>query len=218
MRSILIIEDDRTIREELKFLLEKYGYAVSAAEDFGDIVTFALAENPNLILLDINLPFYDGYYVCRELRKRTKTPIIVVTSRSGDIDELMSMNLGADDFVTKPYNTQILLARIEAVLNRAFGAATLRHGELVLDVARSAVTFGQRGVELTKNELKIMRLLLMSGGAIVSRDEMMNELWQSNEFVDDNTLTVNINRLRKKLADIGAADGIKTKRGQGYSL
>jgi DNA-binding response OmpR family regulator len=218
VRSILIIEDDRTIREELKFLLEKYGYAVSAAEDFGDIVTFALAENPNLILLDINLPFYDGYYVCRELRKRTKTPIIVVTSRSGDIDELMSMNLGADDFVTKPYNTQILLARIEAVLNRAFGAATLRHGELVLDVARSAVTFGQRGVELTKNELKIMRLLLMSGGAIVSRDEMMNELWQSNEFVDDNTLTVNINRLRKKLADIGAADGIKTKRGQGYSL
>ena len=219
--KILIIEDDETIRRELKSLLEKYGYSVVAADDFFEIVEFALAENPQLVLLDINLPVFDGYHVCRELRKATKVPIIVVTSRDSEIDELMSMNLGADDFVTKPYNTQILLARISALLNRAYdtdAAATLRFGGMTLDIGKGALTCDAGSVELTKNELGIMRLLLKNKDAIVSRDEIMNELWQSNEFVDDNTLTVNINRLRKKLAEIGLGDALKTRRGQGYSL
>lgn len=221
MKNILIIEDDTTIRQELKILLEKYGYTASTIEDFNNACVLALAANPMLILLDINLPFYDGYYICREIRKSSTVPIIVITSRNSDIDELMSMNLGADDFVTKPYNTQILLARVEALLNRTYNADnanTVSFGALVLDIAKSMVSYEGNDIELTKNELKILHLLVKNSDTIVSRDSIMNELWQSNEFVDDNTLTVNINRLRKKLSDIGAKDSIKTKRGQGYIL
>ena len=221
MMKILIIEDDETIRRELKNLLEKYGYGVTAADDFQDVVAFTLSENPHLVLLDINLPVFDGYYVCRELRKVTKVPIVVVTSRDSEIDELMSMNLGADDFITKPYNTQILLARISALLGRAYDAdssVTLSFEDMTLDIGKSVISGPSGETSLTKNELGIMRLLIKNKDTITSRDEMMNELWQSNEFVDDNTLTVNINRLRKKLSEIGLSDALKTKRGQGYSL
>ena len=220
MMKILIIEDDETIRRELKNLLEKYDYSVAVTEDFHGAVEFVLRENPNLVLLDINLPVYDGYHICRELRKVTKIPIIVVTSRDSDMDELMSMNLGADDFITKPYNTQILLARISALLGRVYSTASdvLSYGGLTLDARKSTVSGSAGSIDLTKNELRILWLLIMSKGSITSRDEIMNELWQSNEFIDDNTLTVNINRLRKKLSEIGAEDVLKTRRGQGYSL
>jgi DNA-binding response OmpR family regulator len=225
MQRILIVEDDRTIRQELKTLLERYGYSVIVTDDFRDVVGLALDEKPHLILLDINLPRYDGFHICRELRRESNVPVIVVTSRSSEADELMSMNLGADNFVTKPYNTDILLAKISALLNRAYDAGadvsaaqSLRFGDLTLDAGKSEAGFGGQSVELTKNELRILLLLIERQGNIVSREDMMEALWQTDAFVDDNTLTVNINRLRKKLSEIGAEGVLKTKRGQGYSL
>ncbi|MDR2131827.1 MAG: response regulator transcription factor, partial [Clostridiales Family XIII bacterium] len=176
---------------------------------------------PHLILLDLNLPIHDGHYLCRELRKRSKIPIIVVTSSDSEMDELMSLNLGADQFVTKPYNTRILLAKISALLSRAYdmgASGPLRHGELTLDVGRGTLFYRGNGAELTRNELRILQLLMENQGKIVSRDDIMNALWQSDAFVDDNTLTVNINRLRRKLEAAGAKDLLKTRRGQGYSL
>ncbi|MDR3091143.1 MAG: response regulator transcription factor [Clostridiales bacterium] len=221
MQTILIIEDDQTIRRELELLLEKYGYAVKTTDDFSNAAEWILRQQAHLVLLDINLPYYDGFHICREIRKNATIPIIIVTSRSGDIDELMGMNLGADDFVRKPYNVQVLLARIENVLRRANGAQTedlLRAGELALNLSNSTVNSGEQSRELTKNELRILRLLMKNQGKILSRDQIMLELWQSDEFVDDNTLTVNIGRLRKKLEEIGAGGLIQTKRGQGYML
>jgi DNA-binding response OmpR family regulator len=221
MHSILIVEDDSTIRRELCCLLERYRYRVILAEDFSDVVSFALAENPHLILLDLNLPFYDGYHICRELRKVSRIPIIVVTSSGSEMDELMSLNLGADHFVTKPYNTQILIAKIAALLKRAYDDGVreqLRFGELELDAARCAAVYRGGGIELTRNESRILRILMEAKGAVVSRDDIMNALWQTDAFIDDNTLTVNINRLRRKLDAAGARDLVKTRRGQGYSL
>ena len=221
MPKIFIMEDDAVIRTELKTLLEKYGYRSTITEDFGDVAAQVLSDKPQLVLLDINLPVCDGYHICREIRKQSKVPVIVVTSRDSDMDELMSMHLGADDFITKPYNTQILLARIAAILGRAYDtktAGTLVLGELTLHIGRSAVAYNANTAELTKNELRILALLIKNKNVIMSRDAIMNELWQSNAFVDDNTLTVNINRLRKKLDEIGAMGLLQTKRGQGYLL
>jgi DNA-binding response OmpR family regulator len=221
MYSILIIEDDRILRRELGTLLEKHGYAVISTDDFEHAVEFALSQNPHLILLDLNLPFYDGHYLCREFRKRSKTPIIVVTANADEMNELMSLNLGADQFVTKPYNTRILLAKISALLTRVYDMGAqgpLRFGELALDAGRGALFFRGACAELTRNELRIAQILMENRGRIVSRDDIMNALWQSDAFVDDNTLTVNINRLRRKLEALGAKDLLKTRRGQGYSL
>lgn len=221
MQSILIIEDDETIRKELKTLLEKYGYHVIAIDDFGNVINLVFDKNPHLLLIDLNLPVYDGYHICREIRKKSKIPIIVVTSRDNEFDELMSINLGADDFITKPYNTQILLARIATLLRRSYGEdvlETIRYQGIMLDIGRSTMRYQEHCIELTKNELRILHLLIKNKGKITSREDIMNELWQSDEFVDDNTLTVNINRLRKKMSEIGLVDMLKTKRGQGYSL
>lgn len=221
-KRIFIIEDEEKIRIELSNFLRKYGYEVSYLLDFEHIVDETLKENPHLILLDVNLPYYDGYYVCREIRKRSNVPIIVVTSRQSEMDELMSMNLGADDFVTKPYNTDILLARISSLLKRAYNnlndVEKYEFRDLVYDMSVSIVEFQGSKVELTKNESRILYVLMNNKEKIVSRDEIMKSLWQSNEFVDDNTLTVNVNRLRKKLEDIGAIGYLQTKRGQGYIL
>ena len=219
--KIYIVEDELTIRSELAKLLESYGYSCSYSDDFPNIVEHILKEAADLILLDINLPFYDGYHVCREIRKQSDTPIIIVTSRNNDMDELMSMNLGADDFITKPYNTQILLARIAAVLKRIDGknaADTVSHNGLTLFLNKSVVRFQSMDAELTKNEFRILTHLIQNAGKIVSREDLIEELWQSDEFIDDNTLTVNINRLRHKLEEIGAEQYINTKRGQGYMI
>lgn len=219
--KIYIVEDEQTIRSELAKLLESYGYSCSYSDDFPNIVEHILKEAVDLILLDINLPFYDGYHVCREIRKQSDTPIIIVTSRNNDMDELMSMNLGADDFITKPYNTQILLARIAAVLKRIDGknaADTVSHNGLTLFLNKSVVRFQSMDAELTKNEFRILTHLIQNAGKIVSREDLIEELWQSDEFIDDNTLTVNINRLRHKLEEIGAEQYINTKRGQGYMI
>jgi len=219
LATIFIIEDDVKIRNELTKLLEKYGYECESSDDFSHMSEVVLRRNPQLVLLDINLPVYDGYYICREIRRESQIPIIIVTSRDNEVDELMSMNLGADDFITKPYNTQILLARISSVLKRVYHSEPVNiisHRGLELDVSRSMAHFEGSEVELSKNELRILRLLMCNKDRIISRDEIMNDLWQSEEFVDDNTLTVNINRLRKKLDGIGVHDYLVTKRGQGY--
>ena len=217
--KLFIIEDDIVLRTELISLLESYNYSCETSDNFKNIISEAVDSNADLILLDINLPYYDGYHVCREIRKISDVPIMVVTSRNNDMDELMSMNLGADDFITKPYNIQILLARIAAILKRTNQknySSEVEYKGLTLSMAKSTVYYESKEAELTKNELRILSVLMQNANSIISRDDLMDELWQSDEFVDDNTLTVNVNRLRKKLEEIGAADFIKTKRGQGY--
>ena len=172
-----------------------------------------------MILLDINLPCQDGFQICRQIRAQSRVPIIILTSRSTDFDELMGLGLGADDFVTKPYNAQVLLARIQNLLARCGGAqmgAQLTHDGLTLDLARAQMTYAGKTVALTKNELGILRLLMQNKGNIIPRDAIIDALWQSEAFIDENTLNVNIGRLRKKLAEIGLKDYLKTKRGMGY--
>lgn len=217
--KICIVEDNSKIREELGSFLKKYGYSVCLLDDFDDVVNAILAENADLLLLDINLPVVDGYSICREIRKRSQMPVIIVTSRNTEMDELMSMNLGADDFITKPYNTQILLARINSVLKRAYQTVDkLDCGKFILNLSRSIVEYDGQEIEMTKNELRILGMLAQHRGSIVSRDELMTDLWSSDMFVDENTLNVNVNRLRKKLEEAGVGDAIETKRGQGYLL
>jgi len=220
-RQILIIEDDTLLRKELTRFLETHGYEVSAPETFANVMEEALHLAPALILLDLGLPGQDGHHICKELRSRSQVPIIVVTSRYGEMDELMSIHLGADDFITKPYNTHILLARIENLLRRTYGNTDnldINVRGVTLHLADSTLSFASAKVELTKNECRILQMLMKQEGNIISRDEIMTSLWQSDEFVDDNTLTVNINRLRKKLEALGVEGFIQTKRGQGYLI
>lgn len=222
MKKIVIIEDNIKIRNELSEFLSKYNYQVKAPEVLDDILEYIKEEKPNLILLDINLPVYDGYYICREVRKGSKVPIIIVTSRNSEIDELMSMNLGADDFITKPCNTQILLARISAIFRRVYEEGSINneiiYNEININIAKGTITHKDKEVELTKNELRIISCLLENKGKIVSRNKLMEYLWTSELFIDDNTLTVNINRLRKKLQELGVKDIIETRRGMGYII
>lgn len=220
-KKIFIIEDEEKIRNELSTFLNRYGYETNYSLNFGNIVEDVLKENPHIVLLDINLPQYDGYYICREIRKKSNVPIIVVTSRDSEVDELMSMNLGADDFVTKPYNTQILLARISSIIRRTYDNEEMEifeYKNLKYNLSTSELEFNENKIDLTKNESRILYTLIKNKGKIVSRDDIIKALWQSDEFVDDNTLTVNINRLRRKIEEIGAKEYLQTKRGQGYSL
>lgn len=221
MEKIIIVEDNKDLKNELIDFLSRYGYEAYGPDKFDNIMETLLKDNADLILLDINLPYYDGYYICREIRKVKNTPIIIVTSRNSDMDEIMSMNLGADDFVTKPYNTQVLLARIASLLRRTSGGKyqeILEHKGLKLNVTTGVMEFNNSTVDLTKNEIKILSCLIKNKGVIVARDELMDYLWNSDMFVDENTLSVNIARLRKKLDSIGFKDAIETKGGIGYSL
>lgn len=221
MNKIFIVEDEKTIREELSIFLSRYGYKIEAPDNFENIIDKIKDSDPDLILLDINLPIFDGYYICREIRKFSEVPIIVVTSRNSDVDELMSMNLGADDFVTKPYNTQVLLARIASVLRRTSDMKSqevLEHKGLKFNVTTGIVTYKEGSCDLTKNEIRILSCLMKNKEAIVTREELMDYLWSSDLFVDDNTLSVNIARLRKKLDCLGFKNAIDTKRGLGYIL
>lgn len=222
MEKIIIIEDEEIIREELKNFLGRYGYEIVAPTYFDNVVKFIIQENANLVLLDINLPVFDGYYICREVRKESDVPIMIVTSRDSDMDELMSMNLGADDFVTKPYNTQILLARIAALLKRSgtttANSSILTYEDFQLNLSNATITYNEKEIELTKNEVKILSYLINHKGEIVSRELLMEYLWSTDYFVDDSTLTVNITRLRKKLEEIGIENVIETRRGLGYIM
>lgn len=222
MDKILIVEDDEKLREELKIFLDRNGYDTVILDKFDNPVEDILKINPNLVLLDINLPYFDGEYICKELRKKSNVPIIMLTSRDNEIDELISLNYGADQYVTKPYNIQILLAKINGLLKRCKNSDATQTlidcKEFVLDISKSIIENGNNKIELTKNELKILHYLVMNRGKIVSRDEIMDYLWDSESFIDDNTLTVNIKRLRVKLEELGVKDIIETKRGQGYIL
>ena len=191
-------------------------------EKFDNTIEDSLNVKPDLILLDINLPYVDGEYICKEIRKVSNVPIIIVTSRDNELDELLSINNGADQYVTKPYNIQILLAKIERLLKRSYnsnvGQDKINCGNFILNISKSTIEKENNSLELTKNELKILYFLVLNKEKIVSRNEIMDYLWDSESFVDDNTLTVNINRLRTKLEEIGLQGIIETKRGLGYIL
>ncbi|WP_085831005.1 response regulator transcription factor [Collinsella vaginalis] len=218
---IYIVEDDAAIREELIAALERNSFRTAASTSFEHVTEEILAAHPDLVLLDLTLPGTDGQFICREVRAASDVPIVVLTSRVTEIDEVMSMNLGADDFIAKPYSTRVLVARIQALLRRAAGSdtpATLSHNGVELDPARFIAYANGSQVELTKNEMRILSLLISRAGAIVSREAIMRDLWDSEAFVDDNTLTVNINRLRGTLEKIGVTGYLTTHRGRGYSV
>ena len=223
MALIYIVEDDEPIRRELACALRRGGFEAAWCDRFDHVTEDILAASPDLVLLDLTLPGADGQLICRELRQRSQVPIIVLTSRTTEIDEVMSMTLGADDFIPKPYSSRVLMARVGALLRRASGAhetTSVRHNGLELDLSRSRATSLTTGLstELTKNELRILSLLISHAGTIVSRSAIMQDLWNSDAFVDDNTLTVNINRLRSTLDKIGVTGYLTTHRGQGYSV
>lgn len=222
MHKILIVEDDKKLREELKIFLNKNGYKTKVLEDFSNTIEDILNEKADLVLLDINLPGFDGEYILKEIRKVSEVPIIIITSRDNEMDELLSMNYGADHYVTKPFNIQILLAKIASVLRRSTVLETpsdkIDCHDFILNLSKSMIEKDQIKIELTKNELKILHFLVQRRGKIVSREDIMEYLWDSESFIDDNTLTVNMTRLRNKLDQLGLKELIETKRGQGYIL
>lgn len=222
MSKILIIEDDEKLRKELEIFLNKNGYEATSLENFGNPVKDAIEINSDLILLDINLPNIDGEYILKEIRKVSNVPIIMITSKDNELDELISLNYGADQYVTKPFNLQILLAKIAGLLRRSKITDTNQNKidcqDFILNVSKSMLERGNTQIELTKNELKILYFLVSKRGQIVSREEIINYLWESESFIDDNTLTVNMKRLRTKLEEVGLQYIIETKRGQGYIL
>lgn len=220
MAQIFVVEDDAAIRDELLEVLERNGFETACCLAFDRVVEDILVADPDLVLLDLTLPGTDGQFICRELREKSSVPIVVLTSRVSEIDEVMSMTMGADDFVSKPYSSRVLIARISALLRRVGAAesSSLKHNGLELDPARSLAFANGKQVELTKNEMRILSLLMSKAGTIVSRDAIMRDLWDSDAFVDDNTLTVNINRLRSTLEKIGVTGYLTTHRGRGYSV
>lgn len=222
MQKILIIEDDEKLREELETFLNRNGFIATSLKKFDNAVADILEIKADLLLIDINLPYTDGEFICKEIRKTSNVPIIMVTSRDNEMDELLSLNYGADQYVTKPYNIQILLAKIVGLLKRNQNAGNnpdkIDCGEFVLNTAGRIIEKEDNKVELTKNEYKILEYLVIHRQQVISRDEIMDYLWESEEFVDDNTLNVNIKRLRMKLEELGLTDQIETRRGQGYLL
>lgn len=222
MITIMIIDDNEQLQNEIGNLLTINGYSVLKPKDFDKIPKMVKDNNPDLILLDINLPSDDGFKICTEIRSFSKVPIIFITSRNTNIDELMAITLGGDDYITKPYNTQILLARISALIKRAYpndsNLDIIEYNGLKLNILSSTIEYNGNSEELTKNEMKILYYLLINKEKIVSRVEIMEYLWDSSMFVNDNTLTVNITRIRNKIEEIGLKDFIKTKRGQGYII
>ena len=222
MLKIMIIEDDPAIREELTLLLKNEGYTPLAITEFTDIPGQAARERPDLILLDIGLPGRDGFSLCAALRKAAPSPVIFVTSRDAGADEVRALSLGGDDYITKPYSVPILLARIKAVLRRGGGGSEqtdlLEAGGLRLSLTKGVVSSGEKAVELSRNELQILACLMVHTGQIVSRADLIDALWDNQIYIDDNTLSVNMTRLRGKLAEIGLPDAIRTRRGMGYQL
>lgn len=221
MPKILIIEDDEKLREELKIFLNKNGYNAITLTTFDNTIQDILQTNPDLILLDINLPNTDGEYICKEIRKQSNMPIIIVTSRDSELDELLSINNGADHYITKPFNIQILLAKIGSLLRRTNMQEVndkIDAKDFILNTSNNTIEKDGKIIELTKNEYKILKYLVQNRGKIVSREDIMECLWESESFIDDNTLTVNITRLRNKLEELELKELLETKRGQGYIL
>ena len=223
MNKIMIVEDDESISSELKELLQNSGYEAVVLQDFNNSLNEILRVAPDLLLLDINIPYMNGELLLQSLRKSTNTPVIMVTSKNSETDEALSISYGADDYITKPYNPNILLLRIGAVLKRIktnYGANSnkLSYRDLLFDVQKGIIKKDSIEIVLTKNEMIIFSYLLSHKNKIVTRDELMTTLWDNTEFVNDNSLTVNISRLRNKLKEIGYEDAIDTRKGQGYIL
>lgn len=219
MPKILIIEDDEKLRDELKIFLNKNGYEATVLTTFDNTIQEILKRKPDLILLDINLPNTDGEYICKEIRKQSNMPIIIVTSRDNELDELLSINNGADHYITKPFNIHILLAKIGSLLRRTNMQEVndkIDEKDFILNTSNNTIEKDGKIIELTKNEYKILKYLVQNRGKIVSREDIMECLWESENFIDDNTLTVNITRLRNKLEELELKELLETKRGQGY--
>ena len=222
MQKIMIVEDDEIIASSIKKHLEKWNYDVFVVNDFENVLEDFRNYEPLLILLDISLPYYNGYYWCQEIRKESEVPIIFISSTSENMNIVMAMNMGADDFINKPFDLTVLTAKLQAILRRTYSfnktQNVLNYQSLTLDLLKGVISYHEDSIELTKTELKIMQILFEHAGQIVSRDTIMEALWQSEAFVDDNTLSVNINRLRKKLDAFSLPQLIYTKKGIGYQL
>lgn len=220
MYRILIIEDDRTIAGAVKKHLEKWGFEAKYTENFKDILSDFSEYSPHLVLMDIGLPFYNGFYWCAEIRKVSKVPVVFISSASDNMNIVMAMNMGGDDFIAKPFDLTVLMAKIQAILRRTydFGTETsvITHKGAMLNISDASLFFNGEKIELTKNEYRILLTLFENKGKVVSRDFLMNKLWETDSYVDENTLTVNVSRLRKKLEKSGLTGFIETKSGMGY--
>ncbi len=220
MYRILVVEDDRVIAGEIRKHLEKWGYEVKLTEDFGDVLKPFVDFKPHLVLMDIVLPFYNGHYWCGQIRQISQVPIIFISSAGDNMNIVMAVNMGGDDFLVKPFGLDVLAAKVQAMLRRsyAFHAQTnlMERRGLILDLTDASLKVGERKLELTKNEFKILQLLFERAGNTVSREEIMKRLWDQDCFVDDNTLTVNMGRLRRKLEEAGVEQLIQTRKGLGY--
>nr|WP_328803998.1 response regulator transcription factor [Paenibacillus glycinis] len=216
----MLVEDDADIRGIVAGTLRKWQYDVVELDDFGDVLRAFEADRPHLILLDINLPVFDGFYWCRQIRAVSNVPIIFLSSRTQNMDIVMAINMGGDDFVRKPFDLEILVAKVNALLRRNYTyqeeSLQLRHRGLQLNLSNSSAEYQGRTSELSRNEFIILQVFLRKVGAIVSRDDLMQALWHDEQFIDDNTLTVNVNRLRRKIAELGLDAFIATRKGMGY--
>ncbi|MBE3576201.1 MAG: response regulator transcription factor [Limnochordales bacterium] len=222
---VMIVEDDTKIAAILAEELERYGHRVSLARDFGQIKEEFLRLKPDLVILDINLPRFDGYYWCRQIRTVSKVPIVFISARDDDIDQVRALENGGDDYITKPFTLELVLAKVNSILRRTYGEYAigrdpqlLRVGGLLLNSATNRVAREEKESELTPKEFRLLWLLAERAGEIVSREELLEALWDDTEFVDDNTLTVNVARVRRRLEELGLPGAIETKRGQGYRL
>ncbi|HLR36354.1 MAG TPA: response regulator transcription factor [Tissierellales bacterium] len=225
MYKILVVEDDKKIVNLIKDKLERYGYKVAIVEDYSNIKGEFIKEKPQLVLLDINLPNYDGFFWCREIRSISKVPIIFISARFSDMDQIMAIENGGDDYIVKPFSFELLLAKIKSVLRRTYGEYAENEFKDIYEVdgvylykTQNIVEWKDKKIELSKNEFALLYILISNLNIIVSRETLLEELWDDIDFVDDNTLSVNIARLRKRLEDIGIHNTIQTKRGQGYSM
>lgn len=222
MQKIMIVEDDEVIASAIQKHLETWNYEVYVIDDFEHVLEKYVQIQPELILLDISLPFYNGYHWCEQIRKISSVPIIFISSASENMNIVMAISMGADDFITKPFDFSVLTAKIQALLRRTYSFSksmqVLTYKELVLNILDATISCQEQTIDLTKNELKILQILFEKSETFVSRDDLMMALWQSNEFIDDNTLSVNMNRLRKKLAIFHIEGIIQTKKGLGYKL
>ena len=222
MYRILIVEDDTVISEQVSKYLSRWGYETACAEDFEDILPQFVSFDPQLVLLDIGLPFYNGYYWCGEIRKISQVPVVFVSSAADNMNIVMAMNMGGDDFIVKPFDLEVLLAKVHAILRRTYAfqnqSAVMEHRNVILNLADMSLLYQGVKLELSKNEFRILQLLYENAGKTVGRETIMKRLWDNECFVDDNTLTVNMNRLRRKLEEAGVRDFILTKKGVGYQL
>lgn len=223
MYKIFIVEDDNTISSIIEEKLEKWGYKTASVSDFHDILSNYTSFEPHLILMDINLPYYDGFYWCGKIRQLSNVPIIFISSRDTDSDKIRAIAQGGDDYIEKPFSMDLLIAKVQAILRRTYSYKDqalnmLQHKNMILDIEHLKVFCGEKEVELTPNEGKILSMLIRNHDKIVNRTRLMKALWDDESFVDDNTLTVNVNRLRRKLEAIGLEEFIKTIKGEGYRL